>query len=100
MLLGRKLKARTPKVEFSELLPLPCAGPARQAELGHLNVWMRYSIRRRDLDQLGTGKCFGTFFGGDSLYRCFYANAQSLQAQMGNWNVWENTDAVGIKETW
>ena len=40
-LLGRRLKARTPKVAFSEVLPVPRAGPARQAELKGLNAWMR-----------------------------------------------------------
>ena len=37
----RKLKARTSKVAFSEVLPVPHAGLARQAQLWGLNVWMR-----------------------------------------------------------
>ena len=40
-LFGRKLKARTSKAAFSEVLPVPPAGPDRQAELKGLNAWMR-----------------------------------------------------------
>lgn len=39
-LLGRMLRSRNSKVMFSDILPVPCAGPARQAELKLLNAWM------------------------------------------------------------
>lgn len=40
-LLGRRLKARTSKVAFSEVLPVPRVGPERQSQIRSLNAWMR-----------------------------------------------------------
>nr|GFB50161.1 hypothetical protein [Tanacetum cinerariifolium] len=104
-LLGRKLKSRTPKVAFSEVLPVPRAGPARQAELRGLNAWMRHWCQEEGFRTEGCRDKGANMqpFLGDLVYKCFYANARSLRAKMGELECLvarENIDIVGITETW
>ena len=65
-LLGKRLKSRTSMVAFSEMLPVPCAGPGRQAELQSLNVWMRQWCREEGFKFI---KNWGHFWERGSLYR-------------------------------
>lgn len=44
--LGCKLKGRTSKVIFSEILPVPCATQERQRELRELNAWLKGWCKR------------------------------------------------------
>ena len=39
--LGAKLRSRTSKVVFSEILPVPRATPERQQEIREVNKWLR-----------------------------------------------------------
>lgn len=40
-LLGGRLKTRTAKVGSSEVLPVPCAGQSKRAQIRSLIPWMR-----------------------------------------------------------
>ena len=63
-LLGKRLKSRTSMVAFSEMLPVPHAGPGRQAELQSLNAWMR---RWRREEGFGFIRKWGHFWERRSL---------------------------------
>ncbi|XP_075774322.1 uncharacterized protein LOC142825946 [Pelodiscus sinensis] len=65
-LLGKRLKSRTSMVAFSEMLPVPRAGPGRQAELQSLNAWMRRWCREERFRFI---RNWGHFWERGSLYR-------------------------------
>lgn len=44
--LGCKMKGRTSKVIFSEILPVPCATQERQGEIRELNAWLKTWCRK------------------------------------------------------
>lgn len=70
-LLGRRLKSRTSKVAFSEVLPVPRAGPTRQAELRSLNAWMRRWCREEGFRFVRNWRTFWdkpNLFRGDGLH--------------------------------
>uniref|UniRef100_A0A8C3F9E0 Uncharacterized protein n=1 Tax=Chrysemys picta bellii TaxID=8478 RepID=A0A8C3F9E0_CHRPI len=65
-LLGKRLKSRTSMVAFSEMLPVPHAGPSTQAELQSLNAWMRQWCREEGFRFI---RNWGNFWDVGSLYR-------------------------------
>ncbi|XP_056375946.1 uncharacterized protein LOC130273348 [Hyla sarda] len=64
--LGRKLKARTSKVVFSEILPVPRATPERQREIREVNKWLRSWCRK---EGFGFMENWADFAVGYRLYR-------------------------------
>jgi lysophospholipase L1-like esterase len=63
--LGSKLKARTSKVVFSEILPVPRATPERQREIRELNKWLRSWCRK---EGFGCMENWADFAVGYRLY--------------------------------
>lgn len=65
-LLGSKLKVRTSKTAFSEVLLVPYTGGPRQAQIRVLNAWMRKWGQEAEFRQV---KHWGIFLDKLKLYR-------------------------------
>ncbi|XP_053160636.1 uncharacterized protein LOC128348917 [Hemicordylus capensis] len=65
-LIGSILKSRTPKLAFSEMLPVARASTVRQAELRGFNAWMRRWCREEGFRFV---RHWDTFWGKQVLYK-------------------------------
>uniref|UniRef100_A0A8C4T207 SGNH hydrolase-type esterase domain-containing protein n=1 Tax=Erpetoichthys calabaricus TaxID=27687 RepID=A0A8C4T207_ERPCA len=65
--LGAKLRSRTDKVVFSEVLPVPRASPGKIEEIRRLNAWLKFWCRVEGYRFMGH---WDSFWNRWDLFRC------------------------------